>query len=167
MLYVFWGRPCISPRNFLALSSRYQLLYTTTISHTMSNLAAFVEAQKGQIVVHNAYNIEFGDGEVLVKVQACSIQPADAKVAELAMVTVEYTAILGSPVAGVVESVGGGITTVAVVKRVVSGTKIFTHKKAKYGRLQRFSTVDASDVVEVSGKENTSIRVTDPYIVAR
>jgi NADPH:quinone reductase-like Zn-dependent oxidoreductase len=133
----------------------------------MSNLAAFVESQKGPIIVRDADTIKPGDGEVLIKVQACSIQPADAKVAKLAMVAVEYPAVLGSPVAGVVESVGAGVTTVAIGERVVSGTKIFSHKKPKYGGLQRFSIVNASEVVEVSKRDNTSSSVADRYVVAR
>ena len=62
----------------------------------------------------------------------------------------EYPAILGSPVAGVVEAIGAGVSKVAVGDRVVCGTKIFSHKKAKYGGLQRFSVVDESEIVEVS-----------------
>jgi NADPH:quinone reductase-like Zn-dependent oxidoreductase len=63
---------------------------------------------------------------------------------------VEYPAVLGSPVAGVVKAIGAGVSKVEVGDRVVCGTKIFSHKKAKYGGLQRFSVVDESEIVEVS-----------------
>jgi NADPH:quinone reductase-like Zn-dependent oxidoreductase len=66
------------------------------------------------------------------------------------MVPMEYPAVLGSPVAGVVEAIGSCVSKVAVGERVVCGTKIFSHKKAKHGGLQRFSVVDASEIVEVS-----------------
>jgi NADPH:quinone reductase-like Zn-dependent oxidoreductase len=114
-----------------------------------SNSAAFIETPKGQIVVRDTDIPEPGEGEVLVKVLACAIQPADAKVARLAMIPLEYPAILGSPVAGIVEALGAGVTKVAIGERVVCGTKVFSHKKAKYGGLQRFSVVDESEVVEV------------------
>lgn len=129
----------------------------------MSNRAAFIESKKGQIVVHDTETAEPRDGEVLIKVQASSIQPADAKVAKLALVIVEYPAVLGSPVAGVVVSVGAGVTTVFIGERVVSATKILTHKKAKYGGLQRFSIVDASEVVEVSGRGYIPRSLVDRY----
>lgn len=65
------------------------------------------------------------------------------------MIPVEYPAVLGSPVAGTVEALGPGVSKVAVGERVVCGTKVFVHKKAKYGGLQRFSIVDESEVIEV------------------
>jgi NADPH:quinone reductase-like Zn-dependent oxidoreductase len=116
----------------------------------MSNRAAFIESEKGPIVVRDAGIAELEEGEILVKVFACAMQPADAKVAKQAVLSVDYPAVLGSPVAGVVEAVGSGVTKVSVGDRVVCGTKIFTHKKAKYGGLQRFSVVDAVQAVPVS-----------------
>ena len=64
--------------------------------------------------------------------------------------TVEYPAVLGSQLAGTVEALGPGVTTVAVGQRVVCGTKILTHKKAKYGGLQRFAIVDEAETLDVS-----------------
>ncbi|KAF2028354.1 GroES-like protein [Setomelanomma holmii] len=121
----------------------------------MSNRAAFLETAKGKFTVRDTERPEPGDGEVLVKVQACAIQPADEKVAKLAMIPVEYPAVLGSPVAGVVEALGAGVNKVAVGDRVVCGTKIFTHKKVKYGGLQRFSVVDESEIVEIGDVDFT------------
>ncbi len=66
------------------------------------------------------------------------------------MMTVEYPAVLGSPVSGIVEALGPKASKIAVGQRVVSGTKIFTHKKAKYGGLQRFVVVDESEILDVS-----------------
>jgi NADPH:quinone reductase-like Zn-dependent oxidoreductase len=71
------------------------------------------------------------------------------------MIPLEYPAVLGSPVAGTVEALGDGVTKVAVGERIVCGTKIFSHKKAKYGGLQRYSIVDESEVIEVGCNETS------------
>ncbi|KAF2264405.1 GroES-like protein [Lojkania enalia] len=116
----------------------------------MSNRAAFLETSMGPIVVRDAEIGEPGEGEILIKVYASAIQPADAKIAKQAMMPMEYPAILGSPVAGTVEALGPGVKGKAAVgDRVVCGTKVFMHKKAKYGGLQRYTVVDESEVVEI------------------
>lgn len=76
--------------------------------------------------------------------------------ARQAMLALEYPTVLGSPVAGTVECLGPGTTNFVVGQRVVCGTKIFTHKEAKYGGLQRFTIVDESQVLNVSISEKTS-----------
>ncbi|KAH7084492.1 chaperonin 10-like protein [Paraphoma chrysanthemicola] len=121
-----------------------------------TNRAAFLETQKGQMVVRDTDTPEPGPGEVLVKVHACAIQPADSKVAKLAMIPLEYPTVLGSPVAGTVEALGEGVTKVAVGERIVCGTKIFSHKKAKYGGLQRYSVVDESEAIEIGDVDFTT-----------
>lgn len=70
--------------------------------------------------------------------------------AKQALISVQYPNVLGSPGAGIVEALSSGVTKVAVGQRIVCGTKIFTHKKAKYGGLQRFTVVDESEVLDVS-----------------
>jgi NADPH:quinone reductase-like Zn-dependent oxidoreductase len=129
-------------------------------SSNMSNRAAFVESEKGQIIVCDTEIAELEEGEILVKVLACALQPGDAMVAKLAIVPVDYPAILGVPIAGVIEAVGPGVTKVSVGDRIFCATKILSHKKAKYGGLQRFSTVDAAQAVLVSSSEylNTTVR---------
>jgi NADPH:quinone reductase-like Zn-dependent oxidoreductase len=126
----------------------------STKSSKMSNRAAFLEAEKGQIIVRDADYSQPGEGEVLIKVHACGIQPADVKVAKYALLAMEYPTVIGSPAAGIVEAVGPGVTKVSVGERVVCGTKVFVQKKAKYGGLQRFTLVDASEVVEVKWQSN-------------
>ncbi|KAJ4359281.1 hypothetical protein N0V95_002292 [Ascochyta clinopodiicola] len=115
----------------------------------MANKAAFIETERGSVIVRDAEIVQPAQGEVLIKVQACAIQPADAKVAKQAIMTIEYPAVLGSPVAGTIEALGAGITKVSVGQRVVCGTKIFTHKKARYGGLQRFAVVDESEILDI------------------
>jgi NAD-dependent dihydropyrimidine dehydrogenase PreA subunit len=66
------------------------------------------------------------------------------------MISLEYPAILGGPAAGTVEAIGDGVDRVAVGQRIVSAMKVFTHKKAKYGGLQRFAVVNEAECVQVS-----------------
>ncbi|KAF2014475.1 GroES-like protein [Aaosphaeria arxii CBS 175.79] len=115
----------------------------------MSNRAAFLEIAKGKFIINDVDIEQPGEGEVLVKVHASAIQPADAKVAKLAILPMEYPTVLGSPVAGIVEALGPGVTKIKVGERIVCGTKIFVAKKSKYGGHQRFSIVDESEVVEI------------------
>ena len=63
--------------------------------------------------------------------------------------SLEYPVVLGGPAAGIVEAVGDGVSRVAVGQRVVSAMKVFTHKKAKYGGLQRFAVVNEAECVQV------------------
>lgn len=85
-----------------------------------------------------------------LQVHAAAIQPADAKVAKIAILKMEYPAVLGGPVAGTVEALGKGVSKVVIGAHVTSGTKVLVHKKEKYGGLQRFAVVDESEIVEVS-----------------
>jgi NADPH:quinone reductase-like Zn-dependent oxidoreductase len=116
----------------------------------MSNRAAFLVAAKGEIIVRDAEIPKPGEGEVLIKVHASGIQPADTKVSKHAMLDIPYPTVLGSPVAGVVEAVGPGVTKVSVGERVASATRVFITKIAAYGGLQRYTLVAAAEVVEVS-----------------
>lgn len=119
----------------------------------MSNRAAFIESEKGQIIVRDTEIAELEEGEILVKVHAGALQPGDAMVAKLAIVPIDYPAVLGVPIAGVVEALGPGVTKVCVGDRIFCATKILSHKKAKYGGLQRFSIVDAAQAVLVSSSK--------------
>lgn len=83
------------------------------------------------------------------QVHAAAIQPVDAMVAGTGIIKMEYPTVLGSPVAGIVEAVGEGVSKVKVGENIVCGTKVLVHKKTKYGGHQRFTVVDESEVVEV------------------
>ena len=69
------------------------------------------------------------------------------------MISVEYPAVLGSPVAGLIEAVGPDVTKVASGDRIVCATKIFTQKKAMYGGTQRYTLADESEAIKVSWHE--------------
>ena len=90
------------------------------------------------------------------QVYAAAIQPVDAKVGKLALMSLEYPAVLGSSTAGIVEALGPGVNRVAVGERVVCGTKLFQHKKPQYGGLQRFAVVDEAEIVEARTTTVTS-----------
>ncbi|KAJ4988472.1 alcohol dehydrogenase-like domain-containing protein [Stagonosporopsis vannaccii] len=79
------------------------------------------------------------------------------------MLSLEYPAVLGSPIAGVVKSLGPNVSRVAIGQRVVCGTKIFTQKKAKYGGLQQFAVVDESEVLEIGDVEFTKVVTLGSY----
>jgi NADPH:quinone reductase-like Zn-dependent oxidoreductase len=66
------------------------------------------------------------------------------------MFPLEYPTVLGGCVAGIVEAIGSGVSRVEVGQRVVSGMKIYTQKKAKYGGLQRFAIVNEAECIPVS-----------------
>lgn len=77
------------------------------------------------------------------------LQPADEKVAKLSIVPVEYPAVLGGPVGGVVQALGEGVTKVAVGDRISCGTLIFKRHKSKYGGTQRYTLVSEHEIIEV------------------
>jgi NADPH:quinone reductase-like Zn-dependent oxidoreductase len=72
-------------------------------------------------------------------------------VATLGIFNLTYPTVLSSMVAGVVDSIGEGVTKVKVGDRVVSGTGIWTSKgDHKFGGMQRFTIVEEFETVEVS-----------------
>ncbi|KAF2714259.1 GroES-like protein [Pleomassaria siparia CBS 279.74] len=118
----------------------------------MSNRAAILKSEKVGFEIRDTETGKPGKGEVLVKVHAAAIEPTDAELARYAILytvmKVKYPTVLGSPIAGIVEALGAGVEKVKVGERVVCGTKIRVHRKAKYGGLQRFTVVDESEIVE-------------------
>ncbi|KUJ20150.1 GroES-like protein [Mollisia scopiformis] len=120
------------------------------MASSRDNLAAWIVEAKGRIEVRPSEFFMPEKGEVLIRVQASGLQPADAKVAKLGIMNLKYPTILGSPVAGFVEAVGEDVDKVKVGERVVSGTMIFTSGGvAKFGASQRFVIVDAREVVPI------------------
>jgi NADPH:quinone reductase-like Zn-dependent oxidoreductase len=70
---------------------------------------------------------EVGEGTVLLKVKACSINPFDSKVREglmEGMVPVTFPSAQGSDVAGVIEAVGDGVDGWAVGDEVLGATAV-------------------------------------------
>jgi NADPH:quinone reductase-like Zn-dependent oxidoreductase len=76
----------------------------------MANLAAVLTAPKSPIQVRVVDKYTPGPHELLVKVEAIALNPFEAKLANLAMIPIQYPAILGYSFGGTVEDVGPGVT---------------------------------------------------------
>jgi len=78
---------------------------------------------------------QVGPGEVLVKVKAAALNPADWKIQKYGFLVDEYPAVLGSDIAGDVVEIGEGVTRFSVGDRVF-GPGLF---RADYSAFQEFS----------------------------
>ncbi len=65
-----------------------------------------------------------GKGQVQIEVRGSSINPADTKIREGKMLSLQFPATLGLDVAGVVTEVGEGVTTLKVGDKVYGQTRI-------------------------------------------
>ncbi|RDW95056.1 hypothetical protein BP5796_00819 [Coleophoma crateriformis] len=123
---------------------------STTTASPSQNLAAYLTSSKGPFSVLPAPQRVPAAGEVLVNVQACALQPVDAKLAKLAIAPLAYPTILGSPVAGFVEAVGEGVQKVKAGDRVVASTSIFAKGgEERWGGAQRFAIVLEREVLVI------------------
>ncbi|KAH8074797.1 GroES-like protein [Cristinia sonorae] len=89
-----------------------------------------------------------GPGEVLIRVEAAALNPADWKIqaiAEYSKFVQEYPAILGTDSAGVVVALGDGVTNVAVGDRVLH-QGFFTNRK---GTFKQYTIIDADLVAKI------------------
>ena len=82
--------------------------------------ALFIDEFKGNWVLKNNQPVPTpGEGQVLVKIEATALNPVDWKIRELGwFVTEGYPVLIGTDIAGVVETVGKGVTNFAVGDRV-------------------------------------------------
>ena len=71
--------------------------------------ALLLDAKLGNFTVHSIPVPSPGPGEILVKVKAAALNPADWK-AHTGYVPVKFPAILGADVSGDVEEIGEGVT---------------------------------------------------------
>ena len=74
-----------------------------------SQQALWLTAKQGVFAVQPTTKYEPGPGEVLVRVEACALNPVDWKIQSYGIFIEEYPAILGVDLAGVVEEVGDGV----------------------------------------------------------
>jgi len=72
--------------------------------------ALFLEKKFGDFVLRQTEVYTPGPGELLVKVQSTSLNPADWKIQKNGIIVTEFPAILGSDIAGDVEDVGDGVS---------------------------------------------------------
>ena len=109
----------------------------------MPHLAALVPAAKAPLEVKEVDTPQPGPHELLIKNEIIALQPVEAKIAKVAMLPLQYPAILGSAFAGTVEKVGPEVSGFNV------GDKVVVYKKAwindnKYSAYQQF--VVSSDI---------------------
>lgn len=110
-----------SKRHFTPSRSNFPTVFATRqrLSHNaslveISNRGAYVKTARGQIVTRDAGIPESEEKEILFKVQACALQLANAKIAKLVTMPMEYPVILGSPVARFGEALRAGFAKVTV-----------------------------------------------------
>lgn len=84
----------------------------------MSNQAAWLSSEHGQLEVKEAAYSKPGPGEVLIKNHVVAINPIDAKIQEHGVLVKTYPFILGFEVAGEIEEVGEGVTRFEKGERV-------------------------------------------------
>ena len=85
----------------------------------MTTQKSLVVAEKqGPFELHDTPIPSPGPGELLVEVHAVSLNPVDWMVQTLAIMPVQYPAVLGCDVAGIVKQIGEGVTSFAVGDRV-------------------------------------------------
>ncbi|GKT52888.1 alcohol dehydrogenase [Colletotrichum tofieldiae] len=103
----------------------------------MPHLAALVPAAKAPLEVKEVETSQPGPHELLVKNEIIALQPVDAKIAKVAMLPLEYPAILGSAFGGTVEKVGAEVTGFNVGDKVVAAKAPWVAEK-KYSAYQEY-----------------------------
>ncbi|CAA7267185.1 unnamed protein product [Cyclocybe aegerita] len=98
----------------------------SSMSSTQKALA--VEKKFGDFVLRDVEKYKPGAGEILIKIKAVALNPADWKIQKYGIIVEEFPVILGFDVAGDVEEVGEGVTEFAKGDRVfcqreLGGTK--------------------------------------------
>lgn len=124
---------------------------------SMANRAAVISAAKVPLEVQEVETYKPGPHEVLVKNEIIAFNPIEFKIAKLALLPIQYPAILGSSFGGTVEAVGPQVTNFKVGDKVAAAKK-FGAVGNQYGAYQRY--VIASD--ESTGKVPEGIDVAIP-----
>ena len=74
-----------------------------------SQRALYLDKRFGNFVVQDAPIYKPGPGEILIKIQATSLNPVDWKIQKYGVFVEKFPAILGTDVAGDVEELGEGV----------------------------------------------------------
>jgi len=83
--------------------------------------ALYLNKKFGDLVVEDAPIYKPGPGEILIKVQATSLNPVDWKIQKYGAFIEKFPAVLGTDVAGDVEELGEGVT------EFKKGDRVFVH----------------------------------------
>jgi len=107
-----------------------------------SNNAAYIEEPKKiPLEVKSAPWTEPKDNQILVRNRAIAINPVDIVIQQFAAFEVEYPAIIGTDVAGVVESVGPGVSQFKPGDRVLGYATSLGTKDNAEGAFQEYSII--------------------------
>ncbi|KAI0632729.1 GroES-like protein [Trametes polyzona] len=90
-----------------------------------------------------------GPGQILVRVEAAPLNPADWKVAEYGILIGTYPAILGFDGAGTIVEVGEGVHEYAVNDRVAFQSFYDTTTQSISGAFQQFTVTPAGNVFKI------------------
>ncbi|KAG6804979.1 hypothetical protein H0H87_005355 [Tephrocybe sp. NHM501043] len=80
--------------------------------------ALLLESKQGKFVVGSRAIPKPGPGQLLVKVLATGLNPVDWKIQKYGIFITEFPAVLGTDIAGEVESIGEGVTAFKAGDRV-------------------------------------------------
>jgi NADPH:quinone reductase-like Zn-dependent oxidoreductase len=107
----------------------------------MSNQAAWIKSAKAKpLVVESAPYPTANPGEVVVKNGAVAVNPVDWKVQDYGFAVTEFPNVLGTDVAGTVDSVGEGVTRFKKGDRVLAHAVGLATGKAANGGFQLFTS---------------------------
>lgn len=108
---------------------------------TMSNQAAWIKSPKAKpLGVDSAPYPTAGTGEVVIKNAAVSVNPVDWKIQDSGYFIKDYPNILGTDVAGTVDSVGEDVTRFKKGDRVIGHAVGLGTGKAKDGGFQLYTS---------------------------
>ena len=107
----------------------------------MSNQAAWIKSAKANpLVVESAPYPTASPGEVVVKNGAVAVNPVDWKIQDSGYFVTDYPNVLGTDVAGTVDSVGEGVTRFKKGDRVLAHAVGLSTGKAANGGFQLYTS---------------------------
>lgn len=106
----------------------------------MSNRAAWIKSAKAKpLVVDSALFPKAGSGEVVIKNAAVAVNPVDWKIQDTGYFIKDYPNIMGTDVAGTIESVGDDVTRFKKGDRVIGHAIGLATGQAKEGGFQLYT----------------------------
>jgi len=118
--------------------------------------ALYLIKKFGDLVVRDAPIYKPGPGEILIKIQATSLNPVDWKIKKYGIFIEEFPAILGGDIAGDVEELGEGVSEFKKGDRVYAGCFLLSSNSLFF-----FFTFTAlfMDNLRMIGAASSSIRL--------
>ncbi|KAF2667819.1 alcohol dehydrogenase GroES-like domain-containing protein [Microthyrium microscopicum] len=112
----------------------------------MSNRAAIIHTPKAPLVIEEVEKYTPGPQELLIKNTSIAFNPIEWKVARLAILPIEYPAILGFSFGGTVEAIGSDVTNFHVGERVATSG---SGPGNKYGAYQLYALSKAESTIKL------------------